>query len=94
MSSTTTLLLLAILYCCISHTYAIDCQLVVPPNPLTAAGLATPYVLRGAVRGQNCTMSNTGHQTFVEGVIFVPSTGQLFVYNPVRFHLISFVCIN
>jgi len=51
--------------------------LIVPPNPLTAAGLATPYVLSG-----NCTMTNSNEQAFVQGAIISRSTGEVYVYNP------------
>ena len=53
-----------------------NCTLVVPANPLSAQGLATPYQL-----GDGCTESNAGQQAFAEATILSPN-GQLQVYNP------------
>ncbi|EFC36166.1 predicted protein [Naegleria gruberi] len=60
-----------------------DCALIVPPNPLTPQGLATPYILR-AVNPANgpCVMTAADQQSFVEGVIFVPETRSFMIYNP------------
>jgi hypothetical protein len=54
-----------------------NCTLQVPANPLSARGLATPYVL-----GNGCEMSNPDLQAFVEADIFNPRTGNIKVYNP------------
>jgi hypothetical protein len=54
-----------------------NCTLQVPANPLSARGLATPYVL-----GDGCEMSNPDLQAFVEADIFNPRTGNIKVYNP------------
>ena len=54
-----------------------NCTLQVPANPLSARGLATPYVL-----GDGCEMSNADLQAFVEADILNPRTGSLKVYNP------------
>jgi hypothetical protein len=51
------------------------CLLTVPANPLTAQGLATPYILGGG-----CTMTDTAG--FVQAAILNPTTGQIQVYNP------------
>jgi hypothetical protein len=56
---------------------SMNCALQVPAHPLTAQGLATPYVLR-----DGCTMSNTNLQAFVEADILDPRTGAITVYNP------------
>ena len=54
-----------------------NCSLTVPANPLSAAGLATPWQL-----GDGCSMANAGTQgAFVEATILAPN-GQLQVYNP------------
>jgi hypothetical protein len=54
-----------------------NCSLAVPANPLTAAGLATPWQL-----GDGCSMTNAGTEgAFVEATILSPS-GQLSVYSP------------
>ena len=53
-----------------------NCTLVVPRNPLTARGLATPYQL-----GDGCSESNADQQAFVEATI-LSRNGQVQVYNP------------
>jgi hypothetical protein len=56
---------------------SLNCSLTVPANPLTAAGLATPWQL-----GDGCSMANAGTEgAFVEATILAPN-GQLSVYNP------------
>lgn len=55
---------------------SLNCTLLVPANPLTAQGLATPYQL-----GDGCTMANAGEQAFVDATILAPN-GQLTTYNP------------
>ena len=56
---------------------SMNCTLQVPANPLSARGLATPYVL-----GDGCQMSNADLQAYVEADIINPRTGSLKVYNP------------
>ena len=53
-----------------------NCTLVVPANPLTARGLATPYKL-----GDGCSESDATEQAFVEATI-LSRNGQVQVYNP------------
>jgi len=53
-----------------------NCTIVVPRNPLTAQGLATPYQL-----ADGCSMANADQQAFVEATILSPN-GQVQVYNP------------
>ena len=56
---------------------SLNCSLAVPANPLTAAGLATPWQL-----GDGCSMANAGTEgAFVEATILSPN-GQLQVYSP------------
>jgi hypothetical protein len=56
---------------------SMNCTLQVPANPLTAAGLATPWQL-----GDGCSMANAGTEgAFVEATILSPA-GQIQVYNP------------
>ncbi len=55
---------------------SMNCTLVVPGHPLTAAGLATPYQL-----GDGCSEANPNLQAFVEATILSPD-GQVQVYNP------------
>jgi hypothetical protein len=53
-----------------------NCTLVVPADPLTARGLATPYQL-----GDGCSEANPNQQAFVEATILSPN-GRVQVYNP------------
>jgi hypothetical protein len=63
-----------------------DCVLIVPARPLTAAGLATPYQLTGPggqdPAGSGCTQANPNLQAFVQATILNPATGKLWVYEP------------
>ncbi|MDX6335121.1 MAG: hypothetical protein QOG05_2461 [Streptosporangiaceae bacterium] len=56
---------------------SMNCTIQVPANPLSAQGLATPYVL-----GDGCQMSNANLQAFVEADIINPRNGRIKVYNP------------
>ncbi|HVB72910.1 MAG TPA: hypothetical protein VNE38_05085 [Ktedonobacteraceae bacterium] len=60
-----------------------NCTLIVPDQPLTANGLATPYKLT-ATDGANgpCNEANANQSAFVQGVIYDPTSGQFSVYNP------------
>ena len=65
----------------------VNCDIIVPANPLSAQGLATPYQLTGtdgqspAVSG--CTMTNAANLgAFVQATILNPRTGTLSVYDP------------
>jgi hypothetical protein len=54
-----------------------NCTVTVPARPLSAQGLATPWVL-----GDSCTWKNGGSQgVFIDATILSPD-GQLQVYNP------------
>jgi len=59
-----------------------NCTLTVPPAPLTAAGLATPYQLRGSGGGGDCHEANAAQSAFVEATVLDPATGALSVYHP------------
>jgi hypothetical protein len=65
----------------------VNCDIIVPANPLSARGLATPYQLTGT-NGQTpaqsgCEMTNaTSLGAFVQATILNPATGKLSVYNP------------
>jgi hypothetical protein len=59
-----------------------NCTLIVPPRPTSAAGLATPYRLKGAGGGGACHEANTQQAAFVEATILDPATGALSVYHP------------
>jgi len=59
----------------------------VPANPLSAAGLATPYQLTGpkgmTPQQSGCTMANFANLgAFVQATILDPATGKLSVYEP------------
>jgi hypothetical protein len=65
----------------------VNCDIIVPANPLTAAGLATPYQLTGpggmTPAASGCTMTNAANLgAFVQATILNPANGQLFVYDP------------
>ncbi len=60
----------------------VNCELTVPANPLTAQGLATPWVLRGADgQARGCVQTNPNAQAFVQGAILSPD-GTLRMYDP------------
>ncbi len=60
-----------------------DCTLIVPPHPLTARGLATPYQLTATDPANGpCHESNPNQSAFVQGVIYDPTMGTFSVYNP------------
>jgi len=65
----------------------VNCDIIVPANPLSAGGLATPYQLTGT-NGQTpaqsgCEMTNAVNLgAFVQATILNPQTGKLFVYDP------------
>jgi hypothetical protein len=63
------------------------CDIIVPANPLSAQGLATPYVLTGpdgtTPARSGCEMSNGAKLgAFVQATILDPATGALSVYEP------------
>src|SRR6516164_7309662 len=56
---------------------SMNCTVTVPARPLSAKGLATPWVL-----GDGCTWANGGTEgVFIDATILAPN-GQLQVYNP------------
>ncbi|GHO86420.1 hypothetical protein [Dictyobacter formicarum] len=60
-----------------------DCSLIVPPNPLSAKGLATPYQLVATDPNAGpCNEANVGQAAFVQGAIIDPATGKISIYNP------------
>jgi len=63
-----------------------DCVLIMPPDPLSARGLATPYQLTGprgmTPRRSGCTESNPNASAFVQATILDPRTGRLYTYEP------------
>jgi hypothetical protein len=69
-----------------SHAAAapnMDCTLIVPQNPLSATGLATPYQLTATNPANGpCNEGNAKQASFVQGAVIDPATGQLSIYNP------------
>ncbi len=64
-----------------------NCDIIVPANPLSAKGLATPYQLTGpagtSAAASGCQMINSFNLgAFVQATILDPRTGALSVYNP------------
>jgi len=65
----------------------VNCDIIVPANPLSARGLATPYQLTGpdgmSPDQSGCTMANAANLgAFVQATILNTQTGKLSVYNP------------
>ena len=65
----------------------VSCDIIVPADPLTAAGLATPYQLTGPAgmtpAASGCTTANSANLgAFVQATILDPATGKLAVYEP------------
>ncbi|XXQ33486.1 PBP domain-containing protein [Plasmodiophora brassicae] len=52
-----------------------DCVITVPPNPLTAEGLATPYTMTGCDQAADTA-------SFAEASIYDPATQTISVYHP------------
>ena len=60
-----------------------DCSLIVPPDPLSAKGLATPYQLFATDPNNGpCNETNDAQAAFVQAAVFDPATGQVSVYHP------------
>src|SRR6266516_7311337 len=66
-----------------SPTVNMDCSLIVPANPLSAQGLATPYQLTATNPANGpCNESNKAQAAFVQGAIIDPASGAISIYNP------------
>jgi hypothetical protein len=64
-------------------TVNMNCTLIVPANPLTAAGLGTPYQLTATNPADGpCNEANANQSAFVQAAVIDPATGQISVYNP------------
>jgi hypothetical protein len=60
-----------------------NCTLIIPADPLSAKGLATPYQLTATDPGQGaCSESNTAQSAFVQAAVFDPATSSISIYNP------------
>ena len=71
----------------ITSTTNVNCDIIVPANPLSAQGLATAYQLTGTdgqtPAASGCEMTNSANLgAFVQATILNPGTGALSVYNP------------
>jgi hypothetical protein len=55
---------------------SLNCALIVPNNPLSARGLATPWQL-----SDGCSEANPSEEAFVESTILAPN-GRLSIYDP------------
>ncbi len=65
----------------------VSCDIIVPANPLTAQGLATPFQLTGTdgatPAASGCNMVNNANLgAYVQATILNPATGALSVYEP------------
>ena len=60
-----------------------DCTIVIPPIPLTAVGLATPYRLK-ATNPDNgpCHQANSAQSAFVQAAVIDTDTGHISIYAP------------
>ena len=60
-----------------------NCTLIVPANPLSAQGLATPYQLTATDPADGpCNEANGAQTAFVQGAIIDPATGTISIYDP------------
>src|SRR5205814_3707018 len=60
-----------------------NCTLLVPADPLSAQGLATPYQLVATDRRKGaCHESNDAQAAFVEASVLDPATGAVGVFHP------------
>ncbi|MBV9232161.1 MAG: hypothetical protein JOZ18_22820 [Chloroflexi bacterium] len=61
----------------------LNCTLIVPDDPLTAKGLATPYLLKATNPANGpCHEANMMQSAFVQAATVNPDTGSLNVYDP------------
>jgi hypothetical protein len=65
-----------------AQTPATDCTLIVPTNPLTAAGLSTPFQLTHMHAGEVCHELDPNQSAFVQAAILDPHSGQISIYAP------------
>lgn len=60
-----------------------DCTLIVPANPLSAQGLATPYQLVATNPANGpCNEANKVQAAFVQAAVIDPAAGAISIYNP------------
>ena len=67
----------------LAQTTNLNCTIIVPDAPLTAAGLATPYQLVATdPTAGPCDESNTDQSAFVQAAVLDPANGHISIYNP------------
>jgi hypothetical protein len=71
MVQTTALLVLCFVVQCFSQ-----CIITVPSKPLTAVGLATPYLVSG------CDQTDPNQVSFIQGAVVDTASGAIGIYNP------------
>ena len=78
-----------------SEAQNLNCAIIIPPNPLTAQGLSTPFYYT-ALNPQDgiCDQSNSLQSSFVEGMILNLDNGTISIYNPLIINLGSTPEIN
>jgi hypothetical protein len=60
-----------------------NCTLIVPSQPLSANGLATPFRLVATNPHDGpCNEANTAQSAFVEAAVFDPANNQISIYHP------------
>jgi hypothetical protein len=59
-----------------------NCTLILPPSPLTATGLSTPFQLTNTDTGLTCDETNAAQSAFVQAVIFDTQHNTFSVYEP------------
>jgi hypothetical protein len=60
-----------------------NCTLIVPNNPLTASGLATPYQLQATNPADGpCNEATKAQSAFVQAAVIDVTTGQISIYSP------------
>jgi len=60
-----------------------NCTLIVPSDPLSARGLATPYRLTATDPAAGpCHEADAAQSAFVQATVYAPATGALSVYDP------------
>ena len=60
-----------------------NCTLIVPVNPLSPLGLATPYQLTATDPADGpCHEGNESQAAFVQGAVIDPANGQISIYDP------------
>src|SRR5260221_2410550 len=60
-----------------------DCTIIVPAQPLTAQGLATPYQLLATNPANGpCNEANPNQAAFIQAAVLDPATGHISIYDP------------